>query len=65
MENKKDVAVANNISKFIKVVIGIVFLGVGVFAIIQWWDFLIALFKGSCGLFFILAGIIFLAIARE
>ncbi len=64
MAVKEDKA-KKNISAAIKVLIGMVFLGLGVFSIIKWWSFVVALFKGSCGLFFILAGIILLAIAKE
>jgi hypothetical protein len=48
-----------------KVILGLVFLGLGVFAIINWWGNLLLVVKGCIGLFLILAGIITLAIAKE
>ncbi|MDD5669605.1 MAG: hypothetical protein PHE58_06220 [Candidatus Omnitrophica bacterium] len=49
----------------LKVVLGLVFLGLGVWAVIGWFPALATVFKGSVGLFLILAGIITLAIAKE
>ena len=49
----------------LKVVLGLVFLGLGVFAIMRWNQHLLVLIKGGIGLFFILVGIITLAIAKE
>jgi len=49
----------------LKAVLGIVFLILGVLAILKWrWD-LLTLIKGCIGLFLVLAGIITLAIAKE
>jgi hypothetical protein len=48
-----------------KVILGLVFLGLGVLAIIRWWGNLLLVVKGCIGLFLILAGIITLAIAKE
>jgi len=48
-----------------KVVLGLVFLVLGVWAVISWFDSLRIVFKGCIGLFLILAGIITLAIAKE
>ena len=53
------------ISTLFKVLLGIVFLVLGVAAILRWWKALLLLIKGSIGLFLILAGIITLAIAKE
>lgn len=53
------------ISTILKVVLGIVFLLLGAWAIITWWKDLVTLIKGCIGLFLILAGIITLAIAKE
>ena len=50
---------------FIKVLIGLAFLALGAWLLYKGWDYLVALVKGSVGLFFILAGIITLAIAKE
>ena len=49
----------------LKVALGLVFLGLGVMAILRWWALLLIIVKGCIGLFLILAGIITLAIAKE
>lgn len=48
-----------------KVILGLVFLALGVWAILRWWQLLLMLVKGCIGLFLILAGVITLAIAKE
>jgi len=48
-----------------KVILGLVFLALGVGALIRWFGSLMMVFKGCIGLFLILAGIITLAIAKE
>ena len=48
-----------------KVVLGLVFLGLGAMAILRWWKLLLMIIKGCIGLFLILAGVITLAIAKE
>jgi hypothetical protein len=48
-----------------KVILGLVFLVLGVMAIIRWWHLIILLIKGCLGPFLLLAGIITLAIAKE
>ena len=53
------------ISTIFKVLLGLVFLVLGVLAIVAWWRELLVLVKGCVGLFLILAGIITLAIAKE
>lgn len=53
------------ISTIFKVVLGLVFLVLGVMAILRWWTLLLVIVKGCIGLFLILAGIITLAIAKE
>jgi hypothetical protein len=52
-------------STFLKVVLGLVFLGLGAMAILRWWKLLLMIVKGCVGLFLILAGVITLAIAKE
>ncbi len=52
-------------STFLKVVLGLVFLVLGVMAILKWWQLLLMIIKGCVGLFLILAGVITLAIAKE
>ncbi len=53
------------ISTLFKVVLGLVFLALGVWAIIGWFESLKIVFQGCVGLFLVLAGIITLAIAKE
>ncbi|MDD3087714.1 MAG: hypothetical protein PHP89_04035 [Candidatus Omnitrophica bacterium] len=53
------------VSTILKVILGLVFLGLGAAAILRWWPALLMIIKGSVGLFLILAGIITLAIAKE
>jgi fatty acid desaturase len=48
-----------------KVVLGLIFLGLGAAAILQWWVSLLMVIQGCIGLFLILAGVITLAIAKE
>jgi hypothetical protein len=52
-------------STILKVILGIVFLVLGVLAILKWLPQLLMIIKGCIGLFLILAGIITLAIAKE
>lgn len=53
------------LSAIFKVILGVVFLALGVMAVIAWRQDLWALIKGCIGLFLILAGVITLAIAKE
>jgi len=48
-----------------KVVLGLVFLVLGVWAIVAWWQDLLMVVKGCIGLFLLLVGVITLAIAKE
>ncbi|MDD4939000.1 MAG: hypothetical protein PHE18_05025 [Candidatus Omnitrophica bacterium] len=48
-----------------KVILGLVFLVLGIAAVIRWFWALKIVFEGCIGLFLILAGIITLAIAKE
>jgi len=50
---------------FFKVILGLVFLGLGAWAILKWWDFLLAILKGSAGLLLLLVGVIVLVLAKE
>jgi hypothetical protein len=52
-------------STIFKVILGLVFLVLGVLAILRWWPDLLTIVKGGIGLFLVLAGIITLAIAKE
>lgn len=49
----------------LKVILGLLFLGLGVLMIVWWWPALKTVVKGTAGLFFVLAGLITLAIAKE
>jgi uncharacterized membrane protein YkgB len=49
----------------IKMLVGIVLIVAGLWAIIGWWSSLITVLKGCVGLFLGLAGLIFFAIAKE
>lgn len=49
----------------VKMLIGVVLIVLGLWAIIGWWPALITVFKGCIGLFLGLAGLIFIAIAKE
>jgi len=66
-ENKE--AVKTDVKKIFwtvfKVILGLVFLALGVLAIMKWWGDLVMVVRGCIGLFLILAGIITLAIAKE
>jgi hypothetical protein len=48
-----------------KVILGLAFLAFGAWLVYKGWEYLWYLIKGSVGLFFILAGVITLAIAKE
>jgi len=48
-----------------KIILGIVFILIGLVALIRWWPSLWTVIKGCIGLFFILAGVITVAIAKE
>jgi len=53
------------VSTISKVILGLVFLALGIGAVIVWWQDLLTVVKGCVGLFLILAGVITLAIAKE
>jgi len=55
----------NTCSIILKVIVGLVFLLLGILALIKWWSALITVVSGCVGLFLILAGVITLAIAKE
>ncbi len=64
LETKK-VEAKKVISTIFKVILGLVFLVLGVLAIIKWLPQLLSLIKGCIGLFLFLAGLITLAIAKD
>jgi len=55
----------NMLSMLFKLVLGLVFLALGILAVIVWFESLKTVFKGCVGLFLLLAGMITLAIAKE
>jgi hypothetical protein len=65
-EAKKEGAEKSKVfSTLLKVILGLVFLALGVLAILRWWKVLLLIVKGCIGLFLLLAGVITLAIAKE
>ncbi len=64
-QEEKKVEAKKIISTLFKVILGLVFLALGVLAIMRWLPDLLAVVRGCIGLFLILAGIITLAIAKE
>lgn len=64
-QEEKKVDVKKIFSTIFKVILGIVFLALGVLAIVRWWKLLFLVIKGCIGPFLLLAGVITLAIAKE
>lgn len=62
-EKKADAG--KTMSTVLKVILGLIFLGLGVLAIYRWWVDLFTVIRGCIGLFMLLVGIITLAIAKE
>ena len=62
-EKKADAKKA--VSTIFKVLLGLAFLVVGAYLVYRGWWYVLALIKGCVGLFFILAGLITLAIAKD
>lgn len=62
---EKKVDVKKILSTIFKVILGIVFLVLGLLAIGRWWKDLLLVIKGCIGPFLLLAGVITLAIAKE
>jgi hypothetical protein len=52
-------------STVLKVILGLAFLALGVFATMRWWGNLFYVVKACIGPFLLLAGVITLAIAKE
>ena len=48
-----------------KVLIGVVLIVLGLWAVIGWWPYLLGLIRGCLGLLLIMAGAITVAIAKE
>ena len=62
-EKKADAKKA--ISTILKVVLGLAFLVLGIWAIVAWWNDLLRVIRGCIGLFLVLAAMITFAIAKE
>jgi len=64
-QEEKKIEAKKILGTILKVILGLVFLALGVLALLRWWSILLMVIKGCIGLFLILAGIITLAIAKE
>ena len=64
-EKKKGADVKKIVWTSLKVILGLVFLGLGIWAIIAWWKDLLLVIRGCIGLFLVLAAVITFAIAKE
>ena len=64
-QEEKKADVKKVISTIFKVILGLVFLVLGIWAIISWWKDLLLVIRGCIGLFLILAAVITFAIAKE
>ncbi|MDI6606217.1 MAG: hypothetical protein QME65_03635 [Candidatus Omnitrophota bacterium] len=53
------------VSTMLKVILGLAFLVLGVWAILAWWLDLLVVVRGCIGLFLLLAATIILVIAKE
>ena len=53
------------VSTIIKVLLGLAFLVIGAYLVYLGWTYVMGLIKGCVGMFFILAGLITLAIAKD
>ncbi|MFH1338290.1 MAG: hypothetical protein ABIH40_00360 [Candidatus Omnitrophota bacterium] len=64
-QEEKKVDAKKAISTVLKVILGLVFLALGIWAIVAWWKDLLFVIRGCIGLFLILAAVITFAIAKE
>jgi len=64
-QEEKKANVKKVISTIFKVILGLVFLVLGILAIVTWWKDLLLVVRGCIGLFLVLAAIITFAIAKE
>ena len=64
-EKKEKVEVTKIISTIFKVILGLVFLALGIWTIIIWWNDLLLVIRGCIGPFLVLAAVITFAIAKE
>jgi len=49
----------------LKIILGLIFIALGIWAVVVWWRDLLVVIKGCIGLFAVLAGAITIAIAKE
>jgi len=64
-QEEKKADVKKVISTIFKIILGLVFLVLGILAIISWWKDLLLVIRGCIGPFLVLAAIITFAIAKE
>lgn len=64
-QENEEVKKGNVFQTLLKVLIGLVFIAIGVYLIIIWKDDIFILLKGCAGLFLVMTGAITLAIAKE
>ena len=64
-QEEKKADAKKTISTIFKMILGVVFLVLGILAIKAWWGNLLVVITGCIGLFLILAAIITFAIAKE
>lgn len=64
-QEEKKADAGKTMSTIFKYLLGIAFLFIGGYLVIRGWEYLWMLIKGSVGLFFILAGLITLVIAKD
>lgn len=65
MEINAKIDGGEDMATLLKVILGLVLLGLGAWAVYAWFGSLATVVKGCIGLFLILAGLITLAIAKE
>ncbi len=65
MAEEKQTESKNLASVIFKVVLGLGFLVLGIWAVAVWWEDLLSVVRGCAGGFLILAGLITLAIAKD
>ena len=64
-QEEKKVETKKIISTIFKVILGLVLLILGIWAIVGWWPQVWTVIRGCIGLFLVLAAIITFAIAKE
>jgi hypothetical protein len=53
------------VGKLLKVLVGIILIAIGAWAIYAWWSDLLVLIRGGIGLFLILCGLIAFALVAD